>query len=164
MLTTLGLGLSAPLRKNAVSALQILCKLLSFTLEDSWRDDQYLSITKDSIYEIYYAPFTTVVDWPDIWCFMEVRLFYIWRYCVFTWWANIQGVSIKIVKSEMVCFGNQVASEVKLFMKSKTSLFNVFLFQCDSICQSTHVHHILQEQNPVCATYGSNHRGSTMVL
>ncbi len=34
---TLIAGISAPLCKNAVSALQILYRLLSFTLEDSWK-------------------------------------------------------------------------------------------------------------------------------
>ena len=52
-------------------------------------DDQYSSITKGSIYHIkhmYIQPFTTIVDWPEIWCLMEVSsMFYICRYCVFTW-------------------------------------------------------------------------------
>ncbi len=51
-------------------------------------DDQCTSITKCSIYHInnmYIHPFTTVVDWPEIWCLMEVStMFYICRYCVFT--------------------------------------------------------------------------------
>ena len=35
---------------------------------------------------MYIQPFTTVVDWPEIGCFMEVStMFYICRYCVFTW-------------------------------------------------------------------------------
>ena len=47
--------LSDPLSKNAVSAFEILCKLLSFTLKDSWRnlaDHQCTSITKGSINHI----------------------------------------------------------------------------------------------------------------
>ena len=47
-------------------------------------DDQCSSITKGSIYHIkhmYTQPFTTVVDWPEIWWLMEVStMFYIWRY------------------------------------------------------------------------------------
>ena len=38
-------------------------------------DDQCSCITKDSIYQIkhmYIQPFTTVVDWPEIWRFKEV--------------------------------------------------------------------------------------------
>ena len=56
-------------------------------------DNQFSSITKGSIYHIkhiYIQPFTTVVDWPEIWCLMEVStMFYICRYCVFTWWGSI---------------------------------------------------------------------------
>ena len=52
-------------------------------------DDQCSSITKGSIYHInhmYIQPFTTVVDWPEIRCLREVSaMFYICRYCVFTW-------------------------------------------------------------------------------
>ncbi len=54
-------------------------------------DDKFSSITKDSIYHIehmYIQHFPTVVDWPwpEIGCLMEVStMFYICRYCVFTW-------------------------------------------------------------------------------
>ncbi len=52
-------------------------------------DDQCSSITKGSIYHIkptYIQPFTTVVDWPEIGCLMEVStMFHICRYCIFTW-------------------------------------------------------------------------------
>ncbi len=35
---------------------------------------------------MYMQPFTTVKDWPEIGCLMEVSsMFYICRYCVFTW-------------------------------------------------------------------------------
>ena len=35
---------------------------------------------------IYIQPFTTEVDWTEIGCLMEVSaMFYICRYCVFTW-------------------------------------------------------------------------------
>ncbi len=54
-------------------------------------DDQYSSITKGSIYNIkdmYIPPFTTV-DWPEIWSLMDVStMFYIFRYCVFTWYGR----------------------------------------------------------------------------
>ncbi len=47
-------------------------------------DDQCSSITKGSIYRINHI--TTVVDWPEIRCLMEVStMFHICRYCVFTW-------------------------------------------------------------------------------
>ncbi len=56
-------------------------------------DDQCSSITKGSVYHIkhiYIQPFTTVVDWPEIWCLMEVStMFYICRYCVFTWCGRV---------------------------------------------------------------------------
>ena len=51
-------------------------------------DDQSSSITKESIYHIkhmYIKPFTTAVDWWEIWRLMEVStMFYTCRYCVFT--------------------------------------------------------------------------------
>ncbi len=92
---TFNLCRCAPLSKNAVSAFQISCTLLSFTLKDSWRklgDDQCSSVTKASVYHIkhmYIQPLITVVDWPEIWCLMEVSvLFYISRYCDFTWYSR----------------------------------------------------------------------------
>ncbi len=52
-------------------------------------DDQCSFKTKGSIYHIkhiYIQPFTTVVDWLEIWCLIEVStMFQICRYCVFTW-------------------------------------------------------------------------------
>ncbi len=57
-------------------------------------DDQCFSITKGSIYYIkhmYIQPnlFTTVVDWPEIWRWMEVStMFHVFRYCVFTWYGR----------------------------------------------------------------------------
>ncbi len=76
---------SAPPSKNAVSAFQISCELLSFTMK-KLADDQRSSITKGSIYHIkhmYIQPFTTVVDWPEIRCLREVStMFDICRYCV----------------------------------------------------------------------------------
>ena len=53
-------------------------------------DDQYSSITKGSIYHILYIqPFTTIVDWAEIWRLMEVStMFYICRNCVFTWYDS----------------------------------------------------------------------------
>ena len=71
-------------------------KLLSFTLEYPCRnyiaDDQCSSVIKGSIHHIkymYIQPFTTPVDWPEIWRLMEVStMFYICRCCVFTWWGR----------------------------------------------------------------------------
>ena len=55
-------------------------------------DGRCSSITKGSICHVkhvYIQPFTTVVDWPEIACLMEVStMFYICRYCVFTWWGR----------------------------------------------------------------------------
>ncbi len=52
-------------------------------------DDQCSSWTKGSIYHINHMsiqPFTTVVDWPETWCLMEVSgMLYICGCCVFTW-------------------------------------------------------------------------------
>ena len=51
-------------------------------------DSQCSSITKGSIYYIkhmYIQPFSMEVDWPEIWCLMEVStVFYICTYCIFT--------------------------------------------------------------------------------
>ncbi len=48
-----------------------------------------------------------------------------------------------IFSQEMVCFGNQMASEVKLFddLSKTTSLFNLFLFYRNSVYQSGDMHH-----------------------
>ncbi len=55
-------------------------------------DDQCSSITIKSINCIKQnniQPFTTVVDWPEIWRLMEVStMFYVCRYCVFTWYGR----------------------------------------------------------------------------
>ncbi len=86
---------TAPPRKNAVSAFQVSSKLLLFYLGRFLKklaDDQCSSITKGSIYHIKYMyihPFTIVVNWPEIGGLMEVStMFYICRYCVFTWWGR----------------------------------------------------------------------------
>ncbi len=82
-------GISAPSSKNAVSAFQLSSKLLSFTLKDSWRNQQTINAlphlkTVSTIPNI--QPFTTAVDWPEIGCLMEIStMFYIRRYCIFTW-------------------------------------------------------------------------------
>ncbi len=61
-------------------------------------DDQYSSITKGSIKHIkhmYIHHFTTVVNWPEIGCWMEVStMFYICRYCDFTLWGRVYGMSL----------------------------------------------------------------------
>ena len=84
---------SAALSKNAVSAFQIPCKLLSFgRFLKKLADDQCSSLTKGSIFHIknmYIQPSTTVVDWPEMWHLMKVSaMFYICRYCTFTWWGR----------------------------------------------------------------------------
>ncbi len=54
-------------------------------------DDLCSSITKDSIYHIKHM---YIVEWPEIWCLKEVStLFYICRYCVFTWWGRSTGMA-----------------------------------------------------------------------
>ncbi len=79
--------------KNAVSAFQISCKLLSFGLEDLLADDQCSLITKDSIYHIKHMSiqtFTMGMDWPDIASLMEVSImFTVCRYSDFTWYGRI---------------------------------------------------------------------------
>ena len=58
-------------------------------------DDQCFSITKRSIYHtkhMYKQPFTTVVDWSEMWRVMEVSTeFCISRYCVFTWYGRLSA-------------------------------------------------------------------------
>ena len=39
------------------------------------------------------------MEWPEIWCLMEVStMFYICRYCVFTWWGRVTGLSTAIAE------------------------------------------------------------------
>ena len=46
---------------------------------------------------MYIQPFTTIVDWREIWRLMEVStMFYIRRYCVFTWDGRL-GLPIQSV-------------------------------------------------------------------
>ncbi len=116
---------SAPPSKNAVSAFPISCKLLSFTLEVSWRNLQIIScssITKGSICHISHMyiqpllPFTTVVAWPEMRCLMEVStMFNICRYCVFTWDGSfvLQGTGQNITK-----YDPKVDFEVSCILKS----------------------------------------------
>ncbi len=80
-------------------------------------DDQYSSITKDSIYHIkhmYIQPFTTIVDWPEIVCFMEVStMFHICRYCIFTWWGSATDAVHQVLRAILaliiVCFDSWTA-------------------------------------------------------
>ena len=71
------------------------CFLLPWKIPDNLADDKRSSITKDSIYHIkhmYIQPFTTVVDWPEIGCLMEVStLFYILQILRFYLWGQIQS-------------------------------------------------------------------------
>ncbi len=44
---------------------------------------------------MYIQPFTTLVDWPEMGCLMEVSImFRICRYCVFTWNSRYKLLSI----------------------------------------------------------------------
>ena len=64
------------------------------------QSDQCSSLTKRSIYyikriHIYNLLPHTVVDWPEIWCLMKVStMFYICRYCVFTWDGSIAALNV----------------------------------------------------------------------
>ncbi len=52
---------------------------------------------------MYIQPFTTVVDWPEIGCLMEVStMFCICRYCVFTWDGRLVYVYTFIMKPATV--------------------------------------------------------------
>ena len=69
------------LSKNSVSAFQISCKLLCFTLKDSRRKnihDQSSFITKGSIYHIkhMYIQHFPIVDGTEIGCFYG-RIYYV---------------------------------------------------------------------------------------
>ncbi len=97
----------APLSKNAVSAFQMSCKLLSFPLQDSCRNHQRSSVTKGSTvstipYQTYTQLFTTVVDWPNTGCLMEVSsMFYICRYCVLLGTAEYSVVSNALLTQDI---------------------------------------------------------------
>ncbi len=87
--------------QNTFSCLENFLKKLA--------DDQCSSIPKGSIYHInhmYIQPFTTVVDWPEIGCMMEVStMFYICRYCVFTWDGSSAYSSLEVFLSKLqMCF------------------------------------------------------------
>ncbi len=97
--------ISAPPSKNTVSTFHILWKLIFFYLGRFLKklaDDQYSSITKGSIYcinQMYIQPFTTVVDWSEIGCLMEVfTMFYICRYCILLGMTDLKTVNIKHYK------------------------------------------------------------------
>ncbi len=64
-------------------------------------DDQCYPIIKSSIYHInhnmYIQHFTTVADWLENWCLMEVStMFYVYRYCVFTWDGRTLGMYLPV--------------------------------------------------------------------
>ena len=90
--------------KNAISAFQISSGLLFYlgNFLKKLAEAQYSWITKGSIYHIkhmYIQLFTPVVDWPEIRCLREVSctMFYICRYCVFTWEAVIEVFAVVTV-------------------------------------------------------------------
>ena len=48
---------------------------------------------------MYIQPFITVVDWPEIWCLMEVSVvFYFSRYCVSTWEGRLPDMWCTVSK------------------------------------------------------------------
>ena len=71
--------------------------LLPWNIPEKLADDQCSSITKGSIYHIkrmYIHPFTTVVDWSEMWHLMEVStMFYICRYRGFSWYGRHGSVA-----------------------------------------------------------------------
>ncbi len=66
---------------------KIICRVLSFSLEKFLKklaDDQCSFISKGSIYCIHHIPpFSMEVDWPEIWCLMEVLLHFIFAHIMF---------------------------------------------------------------------------------
>ncbi len=78
-----------------------------FYLEKSLKklaDDQYSFKIKESIYHIkhmYIQHFTTVVDWAEIRCVMEVSTTCC-RYCVFTWYGRL-ALQRKHKTTEVMC-------------------------------------------------------------
>ncbi len=100
---------SALQSKNAVSSFYITRRVLSFSLGKflKWlANDQSSSITKGSIYyikHVYIQPFSMEVDWPEIWCLMEVSaMFYICRYCILLCGADIYQLTA-ISNLSLVC-------------------------------------------------------------
>ncbi len=76
-------GRSAPLSKNAVSAFRFHANYFLLT----WKIP--LKVSSIHIKHMYIQPFTTIVDWPEVGCLMEVStILYICRYCVFTWYGR----------------------------------------------------------------------------
>ncbi len=51
---------------------------------------------------MYIQPFNMEVDWPEIWCLMEVStMFYIYRYCLFTLWGSIMDDWMKSITATL---------------------------------------------------------------
>ncbi len=124
-------------KKNAVSAFQISCKLLSFTLKDSWRSLPWkipeeisrrsmLSKTVSTISNVI-QPFTTLVDWQEIRCLREVSaIFYICRYCVFTWYDRYAALmTIPDVAKKTHCHRQQIECllHVRRWLSATFNLF-----------------------------------------
>ncbi len=92
----LSLIISAPQSNNAVSTFQIICRVLSFVLDNSWSDEQTINPLPKLIeyllhvYQTYIQPFSMEVDRREIWHQVDVStMIYICRYCVFTLWGRL---------------------------------------------------------------------------
>ncbi len=99
-------------------------QILSFTLKERFlkklADDQCSSITKGSIYfmkQMYIQPFTTVVDWPEIWRWMKVSTVF------FTWKLSWYGRSLcMITYMYSYCYG--AAGSVYHYVRGRSTSFN----------------------------------------
>ncbi len=121
---------SAPQSQNAVCAFQITFKLLSFTLEDSWRNEQSMHFkrtkgtSKSSIYHVKHMsiqPFTMGVNWPEFVCLMAVSIMCdICTYCVFTLYRQNRSADSEIsgFKLSQPSFHNKAGSSKMVKMTS----------------------------------------------
>ena len=67
--------------------------------------------------------FTTVVDWPEIWCLMEISsMSYICRYCVFTWGGKTKVVCQIVTKGLYMVRSNTVNIVLPWFLYFISSL------------------------------------------
>ncbi len=125
-----------PLSKNAVTAFQITCKLL-FYLERFLKklaDDQRSSVTKRSIYYMKHMciqPLSLEVDWPDIWCLIEVS-----TVCfIFAHTAFLLGMADLHPNSKTT--NSRGPTQIKYFKQLRLQIFETYP-EKDSTLQAKH--------------------------
>ncbi len=114
------LASTAPQSRNIVCAISDYIQTTFFYLGRFLKklaDDHCCSITKDSIYDInhmYKQPFTTVVDWPEVWKYLLRFIFadtaFLLGGAVFPGWNDwhLKQHTISLVSSSNISHGIQL--------------------------------------------------------